>query len=362
MFITVVNLLVIIPVIIGSLLITQNLPVHQTISKPKPIENKGIYLTAYTAGNKIRRAKLVELIETTELNSVIIDIKDYSGLIFFNTNIPLADEVESEDIRIPDLKDWLVELKQKGIYTIARITVFQDPYLAEKRPEIALKSTSGGLWRDYKGLAWVDPTQKLVWDYNIDLAKEAIRLGFDEINFDYIRFPSDGNIKQIVYANLDNATSESKSEVMKGFYRYLHESLEFYPALTSADLFGMVLWRDDGLNIGQRLGDASPYFDYICPMVYPSHYPRGFENFDNPAAHPYEIIYRSLIRAKCEGDCRAKIRPWLQAFNLGAVYTPEMIRLQIKATNDGGGYGWLLWNAANNYTAGGLESFDNIDK
>ncbi len=352
-----INFLVIIPVLLFSLVFANGQEIYQVLQKPAKIENKGIYLTAYTAGAKARRAELVDLIKNTELNSIVIDLKDYSGKVFFDTNNPLANQIGSEEVRIPDLKDWLKELKKEGIYTIARIVVFQDPYLAEKRPNIALKAKGGGIWRDYKGLSWVDPTQRLVWDYNLDLAKEASSLGFDEVNFDYIRFPSDGNIKQIVYANLDNATYEGKTKVMKEFYEYVNKTLTFYPVLTSADLFGMVLWRSDGLNIGQRFEDAAPNFDYICPMVYPSHYPNGFEGFVNPAEYPYEIVYKSLIRAKETLDSsRAKLRPWLQAFDLGAVYTPDKIIAQKQANTDAGGFGWLLWNASNRYTSGGLES------
>jgi len=360
MFLPLINILVVIPILLFSCLFTFNQPTYQVLQKPEKIENKGIYLTAYSAGMKTRREDLLNLIKETELNSIIIDLKDSSGKVFFDSNLPLVEEIDSKEVRIPDLADWLKELKKEGIYTIARIVVFQDPYLAANKPEIALKAKGGGLWRDFKGLAWVDPTQKLVWDYNLDLAKEAVKLGFDEVNFDYIRFPSDGNIKQIVYANLDNANFEGKALVMKQFYEYVNKTLTFYPVITSADLFGMVLWRSDGLNIGQRLEDAAPNFDYICPMVYPSHYPDGFENFANPAEHPYEIIYRSLIRAKDTlANSRARLRPWLQAFDLGAVYTPEMIRSQIQATYDGNGFGWLLWNASNRYNNGGLEKADN---
>ena len=342
--------------LILSLGLTIGQPTYNTSTRPVKIENKGIYITGYTAGWKARRSELIDLVKNTELNTIVIDIKDASGRIFFNTDIPLADEIGSEQIRIPDLTEWLAELKKEGIYTIARIVVFQDPYLAMMKPEIALKNTSGGIWHDYKGQAWVDPTNKLVWDYNLDLAKEASKIGFDEINFDYIRFPSDGPIKRIVYADLDNVTFESKSEAMAKFYRYADKTLSFVPVITSADLFGMVLWRDDGLNIGQRLEDAVESFDYICPMVYPSHYPIGFEGYENPAAFPYEIIYGSLIRAESKiNGSRAKLRPWLQDFDLGATYTPEMIRLEKQATYDSGGYGWLLWNASNRYTSGGLE-------
>lgn len=354
MLIYLINSLVVIPVIFFSFFLAENLPQNQVAVRPQKMENKGIYLTAYTAGSPENRKKLVELVNQTELNSMVIDLKDYSGLVFFDTDNPLAEKIGSKDVRIPDLVEWLKKLKKMGIYTIARIVVFQDPYLAKMRPDIALKDKSGGIWRDRKGLSWVDPTQKLVWDYNLFLAKEAVNLGFNEVNFDYIRFPSDGNIKNIVYANLDNP--ENKANSIAEFYRYVSQNMAFYPALTSADLFGMVLWRDDGLNIGQRFKDAVSHFDYICPMVYPSHFPDGFEGFANPADHPYEIIYRSLIRVEDNlANSSTKVRPWLQAFDLGAEYTPGMIKKEIKAANDSGGYGWLLWNASNQYNEGGLE-------
>ena len=354
MLLSVASVFTILTSLVLGIFVTTPAQSYIVTHKPTDREVKAIYLTGYTAGWKERREELIDLVDKTELNAVVIDVKDASGRIFFDTNIPLADEIGSEEIRISDLADWLQELKEKGIYTIARIVVFQDPYLAAHKPEIALQSKFGGLWRDFKGQAWVDPTEKLVWDYNLDLAEEAIDLGFDEINFDYIRFPSDGNINQIVYANLDN---KSKNEVMGQFYKYVGNRLMFKPALTSADLFGMVLWRNDGMGIGQRYEDAAPYFDYIAPMVYPSHYPDGFEGFANPAEHPYEIIHRSLIRVEQyqNEDSKAKLRPWLQDFDLGAEYTPEMIRLQKQATYDGGGYGWFLWNASNRYTEGGLE-------
>ncbi|MDD2807166.1 MAG: putative glycoside hydrolase [Patescibacteria group bacterium] len=318
------------------------------LHKPDKIENRGIYVTAYTAGSKDKRAALVNLIERSELNSIVIDLKDYSGLIFFQSNVPLVNKIGAADIRISDLKDWLADLKKRNIYTIGRIVVFQDPKLAEKMPEIALKSKSGGIWRDFKGLSWVDPTNIIVWKYNLDIAKSAARLGFDEINFDYVRFPSDGDIKNIVYSNLDN--NDHKSQIMAAFYKYVDDSMKFEPVLTSADLFGMVLWRSDGLNIGQRYEDAANHFDYICPMVYPSHYPAGFQNFSNPAVHPYDVIYKSLIRAKdLVPKPRADLRPWIQVFNLGAVYTPEMVKAEKQAVYDSNSNGWLMWNATNRY-------------
>ena len=335
---------------ISSLLFVGSRDTFEVHQKPDSQIVKAIYLTAYTAGNKIRRSELIDLINKTELNAVVIDLKDYSGRIFFDTRLKLASDIKSTEVRIPDLRQWLLELHEQDIYTIGRIVVFQDPYLAKQRPDIALQSVDGGVWRDHKGLAWVDPTQLLVWKYNLDLAEEAAELGFDEINFDYVRFPSDGNIRKIAFANLDE--NGGKNSVMNRFYRYVDFRMRFLPVYTSADLFGMVLWRSDGLNIGQRLQDAAQNFDYVAPMVYPSHYPPGFEGFSNPAEHPYEIVYRSLVRA---GDGlksgRAELRPWIQDFDLGADYTSAMIRQEIQASYDVGAKSWYVWNAANRYTA-----------
>ena len=347
----------IVAVTVGSLLLSFGLragqPGYTVISRPSPVEVKAIYLTGNTVGLKVRRQALVDLVNATELNSMVIDLKDSTGRVFFSSGVPLASEIGADRSVVKDLPEFVQSLKAQGIYSIGRIVVFQDPLLAAQKPGIAIQSTAGGLWRDWKGLAWVDPTERLGWDYNLDLAKAAVKIGFDEINFDYIRFPSDGDIKKIVYANLDKYGS--KNETMAAFYRYLDEQLQVLPIMTSADLFGMTLWRSDGLNIGQRYEDAAAHFDFISPMVYPSHYSDGFEGFDNPAEHPYEIIYRSLIRAaQLAEKPRAKLRPWLQAFDLGATYTGEMIELEKQATADAGGQGWMLWNAANRYTAAGL--------
>lgn len=350
---TFLTLILVLPVLIfsGRLSFSQNMP---TINFRQNADHvRGIYLTANSAGSFQRRQEYVKMAQNTEINAFVIDIKDYTGRIFFDADIKLADEIGAKEIRLADISSWLAELKENGIYTIARISVFQDPFLAEKRPELALHSKKGGIWRDYKGLSWVDPTLEEVWRYNLDLAKEAVRVGFDEVNFDYIRFPSDGNIKDIEFGHL---AGREKHEVMKDFFRYLSASLQYYPVVTSADLFGMVLWRDDGLNIGQRLEDAVPFFDYICPMIYPSHFPKGFMNFDFPAQKPYEIVYESLSRSQSKiANFRAKLRPWLQDFNLGAQYTPDMIRKQKKATYDAGVNGWIFWNAANRYTIDGFD-------
>lgn len=322
--------------------------------KTKPPEQvvKGIYLTAYSAGNPKRIEEIIDLIKKTELNAVVIDIKDYSGLVLYNTKVELANKLGLKDVRIKNLPDLIKKLHEQKIYVIARQTVFQDPVLAERRPEWALRDKNGKIWRDKSGLSWVDMSNKYVWAYNLQIAKEAAGLGFDEINFDYIRFPSDGQIKNIVYK-----TSQKKYEVMGDFFHYLNQEISDEPVWISVDLFGLTMEHKDDLGIGQRIVDAINEVDYICPMMYPSHYYPGHLNLTNPADHPKEIIANGIAKGlPLFANTRAKFRPWLQAFNLGAVYDAQKIRAQIDEVEKNSPYGWMLWNASNKYTAAGLNS------
>ncbi|MFH1789786.1 MAG: putative glycoside hydrolase [bacterium] len=322
--------------------------------KPDPIKVKGLYLTAYSAGNNAKMNEIISLIQATELNSVVIDIKDYSGYVLYDSSLALVSELGLKSQRISDLPLLLKTLKKNNIYTIARVSVFQDPLLASKKPEWAIKSKRGGLWRDRKGLAWVDPSSKDVWDYNISIAIEASSAGFDEINFDYIRFPTDGPLADIIYSN-DN--KKKRYEVIEDFFKYLSVRMAGQRAYISADLFGLTTERggEDDMMIGQRLEDAVKYFDYVCPMVYPSHYPPGYMNFNNPADHPYEVVYRAMSSGQKKADGkRAQLRAWIQSFDLGAVYDGQKIKAQIDASDDAGANGWILWNARNYYNNRGL--------
>ncbi len=311
---------------------------------------KGIYLTAYSAGSAAKRKEMIELISTTELNAVVIDIKDYSGAILYDSDIALVEEIGAEDNRLGDIANVIAEFHDAGMYVIARQTVFQDPLLAQKKPEWALQQLGGGLWRDYKGLAWVDPNEQAVWEYNMAIATEAASLGFDEINLDYVRFPSDGNTSQIVYTH----TGE-KHDVMKAFYTYVGDTFDSLQAWVSLDLFGFVMERHDGMNIGQRLEDAVDTVDYISPMMYPSHYPSGHLGLDNPAAAPFVVIDNGMQKGlPYFVDRRAQVRPWIQAFHLGARYDAANIRAQIDAIEQYDNAGWLLWNASNRYSNAGL--------
>lgn len=323
--------------------------------KPEPVVAKAVYLTAYSAASAKKRAEIINLIAQTELNAVVIDIKDYSGKVLYDSNLLVVNELKTDEDRLGDVRKIIQEFHDAGIYVIARQTVFQDPVLAERKPDWAVKSTHGGLWRDRNGLAWVDASNDAVWRYNIAIAREAIRLGFDEINFDYVRFPSDGNLATMSFAHLDRP----KYEVMGDFYATLSRELSHEPAYISLDMFGFVMERTgtNDLAIGQRLADAVDQVDYIAPMMYPSHYPSGHLGFSNPAAHPGPVIAygMKLGMPHFEGK-RAQVRPWIQAFNMGATYGAAEIRAQIDEIEKYPNAGWLLWNASNRYSAAGLRA------
>jgi len=323
--------------------------------KKQPIYSKGVYVTFRTAGSS-RIEEIINLIKNTELNSIVIDIKDYTGRIPFGTDSKLIKEIGSEKIFISDMKELIRKLHKEEIYVIARIAVFEDNYLPRERPDLALKRAGGGLWEDNKGLAWLDPSSKEVWDYVVEIARESAKIGFDEINLDYIRFPSDGETGSIIYPFWDRKTP--KKEIIRQFFEYFSQRIKPTGVFISVDLFGLTLTSETDLNIGQWIEDAALYFDYICPMVYPSHYPVGYEGFENPALYPYEVIYKALLTGQerlASGSFSAKLRPWLQDFNLGAIYDGNMIELQKKAVYDAGAFGWLLWNPKNIYTDEGLE-------
>lgn len=343
-----------------------------------PTEVKAIYFTSWSAGTPSKVEEAIRLIKHTELNAIVINIKEETGTIAFETANPLIESYHAEEVRIADFPGLINRLHQEGIYVIARIAVFQDQHLTAVRPDWAVKdSRSGGIWRDRKGLAWLDPASHEVWEYIAEIAKEAIRLGVDEVNFDYIRFPSDGNLATLQYPVWKSGEA-SRPDVLRAFFAYLRRELAPFGVPLSADLFGLATVNKDDLGIGQIIEDALAYFEFVSPMVYPSHYASGFIGFKNPAAYPYEVVKYSLDHAMArrnallasvtatttdatvEGEARetpkiGKIRPWLQAFDLGAVYTPDMVRKQMQATYDAGlDAGWYLWNPANRYNAAAL--------
>jgi len=332
------------------------------LDTPDPL--KALYMTACVASTGSWRQSLKTLITETELNAVVIDIKDSTGVVSFANNFPKA--TTTHGCIVPDLKEFIKELHTANIYVIGRISVFQDPSYVKVFPALAVKrKDSEEVWKDHKGLAFVDVGAKPYWDYIVELSKESYKLGFDELNFDYVRYPSDGNMQDARYSWAVGTTT--KQEMLEEFFKYLSESLEETGAVLSADLFGMTTTQYDDMGIGQVIERAMPYFDYIAPMVYPSHYPPNWNGYANPALYPYDVIKISMRSAvDREAAWRvlngvatstpSKIRPWLQDFNLGATYDAEKVQAQIRATYDSGLNSWMIWNAGNKYTREALQS------
>ncbi len=326
------------------------------VEAPRAI--KAIYMTSCVSTVPSWRIKLKEEIMRTELNAVVLDIKDSTGTITFIDNE--LQPTAGSGCRSRDMKEFIAELHKENIYVIGRVAVFQDSLMTKLHPEWAVKSkATGAVWKDRKGLSFVDVGAKPYWDYVIDIAETSYELGFDEINFDYIRYPTDGNMKDADYTW--STASSTKAEMVKSFFVYLHDHLKDSDMKTSADLFGLVTVAEDDLGIGQVLTYALPYFDYIDPMVYPSHFAPGSNGISKPAENPYAIIHYSMLEAvKREAKQRvemgiststpSKLRPWIQDFDLGADYDKEKVRAQIKATYDVGLTSWLSWDASNKYT------------
>ncbi|MCX6717197.1 MAG: hypothetical protein NTU76_00790 [Candidatus Taylorbacteria bacterium] len=348
---------------------TENVFIVKHIETPKQV--KAIYMTSCVASMPSFREKLLKIATTTEINSIIIDIKDYSGTISVKTSNEIFDKAyEKSECGVSDMKEFIGELHDNGVYVIGRITSFQDPFIAKINTDWAVKKNSDRtkLWADKKGINYIDPGSKGMWNYLVDLGRESYKIGFDELNYDYIRFPSDGNMNDIYFpvSTSTNSTVFNSSQkvtprsiVLKSFFEFLNQELRVSSGIKiSADLFGMTTTNTDDLNIGQILEDALINFDYVAPMVYPSHYPPTFLGFAKPAEHPYEVIKYSMdqafTRAVTASSSPLKLRPWLQDFNLGATYTPEMVRKQIQATYDSGLDSWMLWDAGNTYTVEAL--------
>ena len=336
-------------------------------SKPQevkliPLTPKALYLSFYGIGDRGIRESAIKLIQETELNALVIDVKGDRGMIPYKSSIPLASEVGAQRIiTVREMSDLMRTLKGKGIYTIARIVVFKDNLLALARPDWAVKTQSGEIWRDRENLAWVDPFNMEGWDYNINIAIEAAQYGFDEIQFDYVRFP-DASAPRFSMPN----TEEKRVKAISGFLMEARRRLIPYNVFLSADIFGYVCWNLNDTSIGQRLEDLAPHVDYICPMLYPSGFQYGIPGYRIPVANSYEIVYLSLKRAQERtGLPSQRFRPWLQAFRDYAFdrryFQDKEITDELKAAVGFGSHGWMLWNPRNNYTSDGLRREKPLD-
>jgi hypothetical protein len=339
----------------SSLDVTDNFLINNHVKTPKAV--KAVYMTANVAGIAKLRDKVIKLIDDTELNAVVIDVKDYTGDIAFTVKNPILKKYEDsrKKPRVKDIDEFISTLHKKGIYVIGRVSAFQDLNLTKLRPDLAVrkKSNVAEVWRDRKGISWLDPNSKEVWSYVVSVGKEAYVRGFDEINFDYIRFPSDGNMEDIFYKF---STGEEKKETLRKFFGFVRKEFRGTNAILSADLFGMTTTNTDDLNIGQYLEFALPYFDYVAPMVYPSHYPLKWNGYKDPEAYPYEVVNYSMKKAFLRASTTPqKLRPWLQDFGLRMDYDAKMVKAQISAVYDSGLTSWMLWNPSNRYTREALE-------
>jgi hypothetical protein len=320
------------------------------------IRPKALYLTVYGVSSRIIRNEALKLVEETELNALVIDVKGDRGFIPYKSDIPLATAIGAQKLKlIGDIKGLLQSLKAKGIYTIARIVVFKDDLLGSARPDLAIKTTAGTIWKDREQLIWVDPSKKEVWNYNIAIAVEAAQLGFDEIQFDYVRFPDRRGLKFAI-AN----TQENRISHIEGFLTEAKKQLLPYNVFLAADIFGYVAWNLDDTQIGQKIDRLATAVDYISLMLYPSGFHLGIPNYRNSVASTYEIVFQSMKRAQERTQLPSvRFRPWLQAFRDYAfdkrLFTGTEIRKQINAAEDFGANGWMLWNPRNSYAPDGLK-------
>lgn len=335
--------------------------IYSSDDRPKV---KGIYVTGSMAGNNAFE-NLLTLVDDTELNAMVIDVKNDAGEITYRMSQETAQEMGACINYIRDMENFMKKLKEHGVYTIARIVCFKDPYLAEHHPELALKKPDGTAIVDGHGLAWVNPYKEEVWEYLVDVARKAGEIGFDEIQFDYVRFPIGSDAEAADYGVDRNVYT--KEQAITGFLTYAAEELHKEGIPVTADVFGTIIGSEtDVQQVGQDYAELGNIVDAICPMVYPSHYGNGVFGLSVPDAYPYETVYEAMKDsveelADIPKEQQAVVRPWLQAFTATWVegyisYGGDQIRAQIQAVYDAGYEEWILWNASNHYSGDGLLS------
>ncbi len=334
----------------------------------KPVKVKGIYISAYVAGTESMMDEIIRNIDATEINAVVIDVKDDNGRITFSMDTPAVNEIGAVKRFIPDIEGLMKKLKEHNIYTIARVVAFRDPYLPEQKPELALKLPDGSIYRDSHGLAWVNPYKREIWDYLVEVGLGAREAGFDEVQFDYIRFSTEKGVGAVVYDEADTR-GRSKTDIITEFIDYAYEKLAEEGIYVAADVFGaIIIGGVDSDTVGQSYEDMAEHLDYICPMIYPSHYGDGNFGIDHPDTEPYRTILAALkgSRASLGGHEKVDggqivVRPWLQDFTASYLdhyieYGPSQVREQIQAVYDSGYDEWMLWSAACRYHWDGLKT------
>ena len=335
----------------------EGVSVEAAAPRREPVKVKGIYVSGPVAGIA-RMEELIELVDQTELNAIVIDIKNDESKVTYKMQSDQVLEIGTGVGYIQDIDALVKTCKEKDIYLIARIVAFRDPLLAEKKPEWAVHTKDGGIFRDKSGLAWVNPYERGVWDYLVEIATEAAAAGFDEVQFDYIRFSTDINADEVDYG--PEAETVGRIDIITEFTQYMYEKLRPLGIYVAADVFGTVIENEtDQQIVGQDYVKMAEHLDYICPMIYPSHYRNGAYGIAVPDAEPYKTINEACSASVQElgmlpEENRARVRTWLQSFTASWVpghisYGPQQIRAQIKGAYDAGYDEWILWNAAVKY-------------
>ena len=325
----------------------------------RPEKVRGLYVNSWSAGSRRRLAALIALADSTEVNSFVIDIKDASGYVSHPSQVSLAQDIDATgEIRIPSLAYLLGKLEEAEIYPIARIVIVKDPLLTAARPDLAVQDTAGGVWIDGKGIVWLNPYQREVWDYHVALAREVAAWGFPEIQWDYVRFP-DAPASEIGRSHFPGGNGQPKAEAIRDFLAYSRDALADMGVRVTADVFGVTTSATRDVGIGQVWESFIDVVDVALPMVYPSHYWKGSFGIDTPNAYPYEIVRAALEDAQRRSAAMpgaGLTRPWLQDFTLGQPpYGAAEVRAQIQATYDVGIGEWILWNPGSRYTEEALE-------
>lgn len=329
------------------------------VATPNPVH--GLYVNRWAAiGTKVWQ--IVRLAEQTHINALVIDVKDDRGFVLYHSRVPLAHAIGADTVRplsVDRLRALLDTLRAHDIYPIARIVVAKDPLLAVRRSEWAIRSRQdpGVAWRDRQGRPWVDANQRGVWQYAVDLAREAVDYGFSEVQFDYVRFPDDKHLMQ--EAAFPLAHGRTRAQIIREQLGFVHAALAPLDVPVTADVFGLTASDTTDMGIGQRWEMFVDQVDVVLPMSYPSHYAPGTYHLQNPNAHPYAVVDHTLkdaARRSAGIPHAATVRPWYQDFTLGPPhYGPAQVRAQIQAGYDNGVKGWLLWNPGSRYGEAELE-------
>jgi len=326
-----------------------NKDTNQSVIELESIKIKALYLTFWGANIHSKTvARALKIIDKTEVNTLVVDVKNEYGSTSFRTSFAQANDYgASKDRTIGNIEDFVKLMKSKNIYLIARVVVFKDELQAVNNEDYAIKREDGTIWRNHDKMAWVDPFDKRSHDYTISIAEEAAKVGFDEINFDYIRFPAKANLKL-----KKESTEENRLKAIETFLSSAQNRLRKYGVFISVDTYGNICWVDDDTGIGQTVTSLAKHSDYISPMLYPSGFAGGNFGFKHPSEHPYEVIHRSVTNIHETIDS-VRIRPWLQYFKDYAhkkrPYNKYEVTEQIRATDDSNTSGWMFWSPSSKY-------------